>query len=333
MGRIAEYIHGGPVDAAEVARVRDVIMFEEPGLRERLIRFWSLLVLASAIATFGLIGDSVATVIGAMIVAPLMLPIMGLAFSISVGDRRGILSSLLVAAGGILTAIAVGYLLSLPFSAAMDVEGNSQIMARTAPRLVDLAAALATGLAGAFAIGRKDISDTLPGVAIAISLVPPLANVGILLGHGRADLAMGSLLLFLTNYFAILLTGSFMYGLMGFPRAVMANQSHRARLTAITVVIVFALLIVIPLAATSYSVAVAHITQARVSAAADRWLSGFSYRVVAVTADDGVVRLTIVGSGERPRTELLENSLQGQLFGKNVIVETVPENREEFSTR
>ena len=81
-------------------------------------------------------------------------------------------------------------------------------MARTAPRLVDLAAALATGLAGAFAIGRKDVSDTLPGVAIAISLVPPLTNAGILLSTGRADLAMGSLLLFVTNYFAILITGT-----------------------------------------------------------------------------------------------------------------------------
>ena len=64
-------------------------------------------------------------------------------------------------------------------------------MARTAPRLVDLMAALATGLAGAFATGREDVSDTLPGVAIAISLVPPLANVGILLGHGYPHLAMG----------------------------------------------------------------------------------------------------------------------------------------------
>jgi len=333
VGRFAENIHGGPVDAAEVARVRDVIMFEEPGLRERLIRFWLLLILAAAIATFGLIGDSVATVIGAMIVAPLMLPIMGLAFSISVGDRRGILSSLAVAVGGILTAIGVGYLLSLPFSAVLDVENNAQIMARTAPRLVDLAAALATGLAGAFAIGRKDISDTLPGVAIAISLVPPLANVGILLGQQRLDLASGSLLLFLTNYFAILLTGSLMYALMGFPQAVLAGQSHRARVTAVAVVVTLAVLIVVPLAATSYSVAVSNAVHARVSDAADVWLADTDYRVASINVDDGSVTLTIAGSGERPRTVLLERSLRGRLYGKRVIVETVPESREEFSTR
>jgi hypothetical protein len=95
MGQFSEVLHGGPVDAVEIARVRGVVMFEKPALRERLVRFWALLTLASAIATFGLYGDSAAAVIGAMIVAPLMLPIMGLAFAISIGDRRAIRSSLL----------------------------------------------------------------------------------------------------------------------------------------------------------------------------------------------------------------------------------------------
>jgi uncharacterized membrane protein len=108
MGQFSELLHGGPVDTVEIARVREVILFEEPALRERLVRFGALLTLASAIATFGLYGDSVAAVIGAMIVAPLMLPIMGLAFAISIGDLRAIRSSLVVGIGGIATAIGVG---------------------------------------------------------------------------------------------------------------------------------------------------------------------------------------------------------------------------------
>ena len=85
-------------------------MFEEPDLQARVVRFGALLVLASAIATFGLYADSVATVIGAMIVAPLMLPIMGLAFGIAIGDRKAIGMSLLVGVWHA-TAIAVGYLI------------------------------------------------------------------------------------------------------------------------------------------------------------------------------------------------------------------------------
>ena len=89
------------------------------------------------------------------------------------------------------TAVLVGFILGFTASSAFDPTANAQIMARTAPRLVDLSAALATGLAGAFAIGRKDVSDTLPGVAIAISLVPPLTNAGILFSAGEPDLACG----------------------------------------------------------------------------------------------------------------------------------------------
>ena len=137
MSRFGEVLHGGPIDADEVARVRDVVMFEEPGLQARLVRFWTLLIMAAAIATFGLYADSVATVIGAMIVAPLMLPIMGLAFGIAIADRSGILRSLLVSLGGIMTAIAVGYAISLLMPSQFDPTTNAQIMARTAPRLVD----------------------------------------------------------------------------------------------------------------------------------------------------------------------------------------------------
>ena len=185
MGGLSDVLHGGEVTTGEVARVRDVVVFEPPDLKAKLIRFWILLILASAIATYGLLGDSVATIIGAMIVAPLMLPIMGLAYGIAVGDGRAIGMSLLVGVGGILTAVAVGFVLAQVMTASFDPEQVGQIMARTSPNLIDMLAALATGLAGAFAIGRKDVSDTLPGVAIAISLVPPLANVGILLSVGR----------------------------------------------------------------------------------------------------------------------------------------------------
>ena len=331
MSGIGKVLHGGPIDSSEIARIRGTLLFEQPGLQQRLVRFWALLVLAAAIATFGLIADSVASVIGAMIVAPLMLPIMGLAFGISIGDRRAILSSLLVALGGIATTVLVGYLLSLLFPA-LDPEGNTQIMSRTAPRLVDLFAALATGLAGAFATGRRDVSDTLPGVAIAISLVPPLANVGILIAAGRPGLAAGSMLLFVTNYLAILLTGSLMFGLMGFPRFARAGRSVRARRVAVAIVVVLTLVIVVPLAATSYTVTVDSLAETRTADAARTWLAGSGYRFVSATADKEV-RLVVAGEGRLPSISTLEDAVRGRLFGMRVTLEAVPQQRTSFGTR
>ena len=84
---------------------------------------------------------------------------------------------------------------------------NSQVAARVTPRIIDLVAALATGAVGSVALARSDISDTLPGVAIAISLVPPLAVVGLTLESGAPHQALGALLLFTTNVAAILASG------------------------------------------------------------------------------------------------------------------------------
>jgi len=329
---IGEVLHGGPIDASEVQRVRDILLFEEPGLQARLTRFWALLILAASIATFGLLGDSVATVIGAMIVAPLMLPIMGLAFGISIGDSKAIRSSLLVAISGIVLAIGAGYVLSLPYSATVSAMQSTQIISRTAPRLIDFLAALATGFAGAFAMGRRDISDTLPGVAIAISLVPPLSNVGILLASHQPQLAAGSALLFVTNYLAIVLTGSIMFAILGFPRVALANQSHRSRVVALVMVAVLTIAILIPLGATSYTVITNSLAEQRAADATKTWLSGSDYRFVSAKAGDEML-VVVAGSGGLPARAALKESLQGKLYGMPVTLEVVPQTREHFPTK
>jgi uncharacterized hydrophobic protein (TIGR00271 family) len=323
---IGEIVHGGPTDSAEVARVRDVLMFDGPQVAQRLIRFWALLVLASAIATYGLLANSVATVIGAMIVAPLMIPIMGTAFAISTGDRRGVGTSLAVLTGGVLTAVLVGLLLSVPFRA-LDPTTIEQVMSRTSPRLVDLLAALATGLAGAFATSRKDVSDTLPGVAIAISLVPPLTNAGILFGAGRADLAWGSVLLFVTNLLAIVLMGTFTFAVMGFSRAAIRTLSDKARRTAIAVVVVLTIAIIAPLGTSSYQVFIDSVVQARAAAAVETWLQGSQYRLVTVTTNEDAAKVVITGQGPTPDTVALQAEITGELYGRSLILEIVPQQR------
>lgn len=322
---LADLLHGGPLTAAEVERVCDTLIFEPGRPGPKFQKFAILLVLAASIASFGLLGDSVAVVIGAMIVAPLMLPIMGLAFSISLGDRARILNSLLVSLAGIAMAVAVGFLLTLPLAGLLHPQNNGQIMARTAPHLLDLLAALATGMAGAFALARRDVSDTLPGVAIAVSLVPPLANVGILLALGQAELASGSLLLFITNYVAILLTGSLVFVLMGFRQVATAPFDRRAQRQALLIAMLALALITIPLAITSERLIVSNKISLRTTALARDWLRDSGYRLLSVEAEtaDGSVKLLLAGNGPLPPLERLKQRSQAVLFGRRLEIKVL----------
>jgi uncharacterized hydrophobic protein (TIGR00271 family) len=328
---LAEILHGGPVTAEEVDRVSDTLTFERGRPGPRFLKFAILLLLASAIATFGLLGDSLAVVIGAMIVAPLMLPIMGLAFSISLGDREGMINTLLVSLAGIAMAVAVGFLLTLPLAQLLNPREIQQIMNRTAPHLLDLMAALATGVAGAFALSRRDVSDTLPGVAIAVSLVPPLANVGILLAFREPTFATGSLLLFITNYVAILITGSLVFVLMGFRRAALAPFNPRARRRALALATAALLLISIPLAFTSHRLIMASKVALRTNVLAREWLGGSGYRLLSVDAEtaDGSVNVLVAGSGALPPLSQLEAQALPLLFGQRLEVKVI--NTESFT--
>ncbi len=261
-----------------------------------------------------------------MIVAPLMLPIMGLAFSISVGDNYAIKNSLLISLGGIATAIAIGYLLAFPMSSIIFPESMDQIMIRTSPRLLDLLAALVTGLAGAFAMSRHDVSDTLPGVAIAISLVPPLANTGILLATSNYNLAMGSFLLFITNFLAILLTGAALFAVMGFPRVAGLTHNVKTRRKGIAIVIATIVLIAVPLAYNGSNVIISNSLTDNVHQAADTWLNGSGYKVGSVNTENqnNSVVLVVIGEGELPPLSELQRLLDGKLYGRTLQVEVVP---------
>ena len=187
--------------------MHESLLFDGPGARRKLTRFWTLLALAAIIAAAGVVVDSTATVIGAMIVAPLMTPILGAVFSVVIADSANLARSVAL----IVTGATLVVLLGIAFGALTPVdvtaETSSQVAGRVSPTLIDLIAALATGAVGAFALVREDVSDTLPGVAIAISLVPPLAVVGLTLESGAGEESLGALLLFLTNVGAILLSG------------------------------------------------------------------------------------------------------------------------------
>lgn len=323
------------VIASDLARMRDQLFLDGPTAGAKRSRFWILLVAASIIATAGVIGDSTATVIGAMIVAPLMTPILGIVLAIVLPDRANLVRSLALVIVGATLVVAIAWLIGSIIQVPVLETTNTQVAARVSPRLIDLLAALATGAVGAFALCRADISDTLPGVAIAISLVPPLAVVGLTLESGAPDQARGALLLFVTNVVAILASGIVVMVLHRVHRLAATEQPaagadavvHRRRATLVVAALVVA--VCVPLAATSTVVGRTTVNEHRVRRVADHWAERGDWSVIEVTTAQGrVVVVRAVGAGDPPDTKQLRRDLdEAGLGAVDVDVELIPEIR------
>ncbi|MCA9919651.1 MAG: DUF389 domain-containing protein [Anaerolineales bacterium] len=186
--------------------------------------FYMLISLSTIIAALGLLVSSPAVVIGAMLVAPLMSPMVGTGLAVVLGDARFLKLSLGAVIRGMMLAIAVGALTGL---LGLNQPATSELLARTQPTLIDLAIALFSGLAGGYALARSDAAGALPGVAIAAALVPPLATVGISLTAGRFDHAAGAMLLFTANFVSISSATALMFLVLGF-RPTVNQKSRRA---------------------------------------------------------------------------------------------------------
>ena len=176
--------------------------------------FVALICLSTLIAGLGLIRNSVAVVIGAMLVAPLMTPIVGAGLGLAQCNLRLIQVSFRTIYRGFATAFCIGLLLGW---LACD-EIVPEMTARGLPNFLDLLVALASGIAAAYALGRPNLSSALPGVAIAAALVPPLATSGIAAAEAEWKLAWGALLLFATNIVAIVLGTTGVFSAVGIRR-------------------------------------------------------------------------------------------------------------------
>jgi uncharacterized hydrophobic protein (TIGR00271 family) len=167
--------------------------------------FYILLLAASLIASFGLMANSTAVVIGAMLVSPLMTPIIGMSLALVRGNGKLFWRATQAEIFGVMLAISIAALFGL---LPVNPEPTSEMLARTQPNLLDLLVAVLAGFAGAYAMVDERISPALPGVAIATAIVPPLANAGLCLGIGAYAGAWGSFLLFFANFISILLVAA-----------------------------------------------------------------------------------------------------------------------------
>lgn len=198
------------------------------------LSFFVLLAVASAIATFGLLANSAPAIIGAMIIAPLMTPIMGLSYGVVQFRWSQIMRSAITVLLGVTVVIAISYI-SARF---IEIKvAGTEMLSRAFPSLLDLGVAMAAGAAGAFSLSRESIRNSLAGVAISVALVPPLAVAGIGLALGRKatadvglsfrevglfsggnDIAVGASVLFLTNLAAIVVVAGTVMIIQGYAR-------------------------------------------------------------------------------------------------------------------
>lgn len=198
---------------------REKIIAEITPLSSPGFDFYLLVILSCSIATMGLITNSPAVIIGAMLVAPLMSPIIGLGLASITGNGQLLENAVSALLRGVILAVLLSALVTLVNSHLPIVSLQSlpaEVMARTRPTPIDLAIALAGGVAAAYALTNPNLSAALPGVAIATALMPPLCTVGIGLALWRLDVAGGALLLFVTNTITIAFAAVLVFFLRGF---------------------------------------------------------------------------------------------------------------------
>lgn len=294
----------GHLDRDEQMRIMQTLLPAQN--RGYVVRFGLMLTLSVTIAVMGLAANSAAVVIGAMLIAPLMTPIMTFSAAVGLGlGRRAVQAAFLVVAGS---------LWSLVFSIVLSrllptVTVGSELLARTAPDVRDLIVAVAAGAAGAYATAREDVSSALPGVAVAVALVPPLAATGVLIDQDRLVLAEGSALLYLTNLLAIIVSALAVLLATGvIPTLRLCLQSPRIALTTVGIVASTAL-IAVPLMTRSLEAATSSQQQADVAVAVDTWLGDLLLDVDDIDIADDRVTVELTGLDEPPQTYQLARQL------------------------
>jgi uncharacterized hydrophobic protein (TIGR00271 family) len=273
-------------------------------------RFGFLLAMSVLIATLGLANDQTAAVIAAMVIAPLMTPVLGLACSTTLGLARQTFRLTVIVIVASMFAVAFGWAISATL---VIHELTAEELSRTAPRLRDLTIALAAGSAGMYSVVRKDLSGVVPGVAIAVALVPPLATIGIVLELHEWSLARGAALLYTMNVLAIIVAAIVVLLVTDFMQSPPLRDPKVAFSGA--AILAVSVAIVIPIWLNSRDLdretRFAHHAAAEVLG----WdLAHPSHRVIEQQIEPGAVSLVIAGSTEPPALTELQAAIANDDF-------------------
>ena len=305
----------------------DDLFPEGDAFRRSVQTYVALLALAGVIAAFGLYQDSTASIIGAMLVAPLGGAIMALAGALVTGRTRWQTITFLQVVLGSLMVIAIGWVVAWLLPSLLTL--TPALAARTSPGLLDLGVALAAGAAGAYVADRRTGTDALPGVAIAVSLVPPLATVGICAELGRWNDAGGALLLFLTNFAAIVVIASLLFVLFGdAPSPELLRERHRLR-NGFVMAMAALVVVAIPLAANSVEEARGLVRSTTGAPIVRAWIGTRALTVTSWSIEGDEVVLNLTGPDTPAPAAPLADSL-ARAYGTPVDLQITytPQSRE-----
>lgn len=313
-----------PVTKKRRQRVVRSMYHEGPRFRPWVWRFATLMALSVSLASLGLLADSAAVIIGAMVVAPLMGPVLGVSAAIVRGwPTRGFQQAVvvLVAAGGaVALAAAIGLAL-----ASFEAPPH-ELLARTEPNIRDLGVAMLAGTVGAYTIVRKEAAEAMAGAAIAVALVPPLATVGISLQCGRIDMAVGALLLVLANVTGVMFAGAVTFIFVGFVPGMTLASGAGQILRGVRWVALAAVLMVFPLQWSGPGLLSPPPEGTDVTLVVEDWAEAAESPAdvieVEISVEAGVANVDVVvaTSGQLPSVFALADSLS-DVLGRQVVVE------------
>ena len=295
----------------------DDLFPEGAAYRRSIQTYVMLLALAALIASFGLYQDSVASIIGAMVVAPLGGAIMAFAGALVTGRTRWQGIALLQVLLGALMVVAIGFVVSLLVPDPLTL--TPSLEARTHPGILDLGVALAAGAAGAYVAARRTGSDALPGVAIAVSLVPPLATVGICLELGRQSDAAGAMLLFLTNFSAIVVVACIVFVVFGNAPSVAALRERRRLRNGFILALVTLCIVALPLVGNGLQAIRTTIRSTEGAPVVRAWIGNRDISVTAWSIEGDLLTLDLAGTEPPAPASELASSLAAS-FGSPVTV-------------
>lgn len=269
------------------------LFFRRATWRSQLVQYFTLLGLSVVIATAGLLANSIAVVIAAMLVAPLMMPILGVAAAIVMGWPRRQVQQVVLVVASVGVAIGLGFLIPWLFNVPRGLTLPAEVLARSRPGLADLLVALSAGFAGAYILVRREAISALPGVAIAVSLVPPLGACGILLYFWEPHLAGRAFLLFFTNFSVIVLTACGVFLAAGFRPGARA-VTHLATAPGVLLAAVLVLIAAMPLV--SHTLGEFTKTREHIAATAtvEAWAGANVVEIESLRIVDDVVDIVLV---------------------------------------
>jgi uncharacterized hydrophobic protein (TIGR00271 family) len=285
------------------------------------IRFYVLLAISVVMATVGLYRNSGAVVIAAMLIAPLMSPILDIASALVMGWAMRVLRLLVLVGAASLLTVGLSFVIPYVVDAPRGMIIPAQVMARTDPGLEELVVAIASGLAGAYVQMRKHEAALLPGVAIGVSLVPPLSAAGLLLYFGEPALAWEAALLYLTNLAAIVLCASVVFFALGL-RPAMREKGYGVRVGVGAFIMLLAVaLISLDLGRQTLDRFQEARDEELVILAINQWIGSHPVEIQRVDVAEDTVEISLIfdvpmhfADEQRPPTEMISDDLDERIL-------------------